>query len=257
MPSTTSDDARPASHPRLGIIDLLIWMAGVAVVLAMYRALTDWSEFEPEELDGVRRWHLLLGLAYGIAVGGLGMLAWRRFVRGLPFPSQPGHWLLVFLALGCALDGLSLQVVKLTQRAGWIVDGTGPRYYAQLSLIWLTVLAGSLATMIRWREVGRWRWLAAATAVLAVANAASHMVAGLVFYGGMPTFFPFAGGNWPFFAAMWTRSYGTALCLLLLWIIACVDRRDRDWLHWVGVATASSLGLIELAQVILALLHYG
>ena len=258
MQPATTDLKRPAAHPRLGIIDLLIWMAGVAVVLAMYRGLTDWSEFEPSELDDIRRRHLILGLAYGIAVGGLGMLAWRRFARGLPFPSQPGHWLLALLALGCALDGVTLQVVKLAQYVGWVVEGPDPRYFAQLSLMWLTVFVGSLIAMTRWRQLGHWRWLAVATALLGATNGLSHVVAGLFFYGGMRPAFPFSGGNWPYFLAMWSRGYGTALCLLLVWIIAYVDRRDRDWLHWVGVAAASILGLIEAGQVvILSLLYYG
>jgi hypothetical protein len=256
MQTMPSEIKRPGAQLRLGILDLLIWMAGVAVVLALYRAFTDWGEIDPEDLAVAKLRQLAMGLAYGIAVGSLGLLAWRRFVRGLPFPSQPGHWLLVLLALACALDGVTWQVVKLTQYAGWVREGPDPRYYAQLSLMWLSVFVGSLIAMMRWKKLGHWRWLAVATALLGAASGLSHLVAGLLFYGGMPPAFPFPGGNWPYFVAMWSRAYGTALCLALVWIIAYVDRRDRDWLHWVGVVTASVLGLIEFIQVVVSLYYY-
>jgi hypothetical protein len=63
--SAPDDRISPSPRSRLGIIHLLGWMAGVAVVLALYRALTDWSEVKSEELDGVRHRHLAFGLAYG------------------------------------------------------------------------------------------------------------------------------------------------------------------------------------------------
>jgi hypothetical protein len=231
-------------------------MAGVAVVLAVYRGFTDWSEFRPEELAGIRRMHLAFGLAYGVALGGFGLLVWRRITGGFPFPSQPGHWLLVLVALGFAVDGVTLQVVKLTQRAGWVPEGREPRYYLHLTLIWFSVLAGTLFAMLRWTKMGRWRWLAVAAALLALANGVSHLVAEFFFYSALRPAFPFSGGNWPYFVAMWSRASGAALCLPLLWLIAYADRRGRDWLHWAGVAAASMLGLVEFVQVLVALIRY-
>src|SRR5262245_4512151 len=104
MPASGSSFATSTTSPRLGIVHFLGWMVGVGIVLAIYRAATEWNEL-PEEVDLTQRLiQLGFGLAYGTAASGLGLFVWR-WTRGTASgPTQPGHWLLVFGGIGLVID---------------------------------------------------------------------------------------------------------------------------------------------------------
>ena len=132
----------PNTQPRLSIIHLMGWTLGCSVVLAGFRWLTIVVGEQAEVAWQFRVAQFGFSLTYGAALGGLGLLFWRRFYGGYPFPTQPGHWLLVFGGIGCLIDGgislpltlylrwaeLNQVVVELTvqyvQRAvGWGIAG--------------------------------------------------------------------------------------------------------------------------------------
>ena len=254
---TSPADVKLSPTSRIGIIHLLGWMAGVAIVLAFYANFTDWSEIDPEYYFGMRLAHLAFGLCYGTAIAGLGLVLWRRFVDGLAFPTQPGHWLLVLVAATFILVGLTDVTTRGMQWLGWIDRGWDRRAYAQQVQIWFVVFAGSIFAICLGRRLGRWRWLAAAVALLTLANALTSLAAQLVFYSNATTWLPLPSGNWPYFAVHCSRLYGTLLCLPFLLWAGYRDRHDRDWVHWVGICVAIVLGVIEVVQVTIALMYYG
>jgi hypothetical protein len=57
-----------------------------------------------------------MGAALGTILTGIGVMAYRRWRRGMPYPFLPGHWLLV-LGLAAALaDGVAIGVFRFLTR---------------------------------------------------------------------------------------------------------------------------------------------
>lgn len=85
----------PSPQPRLGIIHIMLWTAGSAMILAMYRAMVDFDDM-PEQARA--QWYVMqigYSIAYGAALAGAILFAYRRLTKGTPFPVLPGHWLLL------------------------------------------------------------------------------------------------------------------------------------------------------------------
>ena len=99
-PDSSSTPER--EQPRVGIRHLLVWTACVAVYFCLTRPAHD--AFQGPDAPFPLFW-LLHGVGAGTALGGLLLWAARRR-QGLPFPSQPGEWILI-------LHGL-VTVVRIT-----------------------------------------------------------------------------------------------------------------------------------------------
>jgi hypothetical protein len=214
---------RPPS--RLSIIHLFGWMTVVAVLLAIMEWLSK-AELHPQR-DGFAIFRDIFTCALsGIAVSSLVLMFARRW-KGVPFPVEPGEWILVVVGL--------TTLIHLAARAVWTAL---PRavYYENLWPIhisqWLMLLPRLWA--IRCVQPPRWKaffwiglFLGLALAIL------THT----------PQWFE---TYWKFqFAA-------SALMILTVSLLWRMDRRegiDRGWLHRVGLAFVylSALNMIIFA----------
>jgi hypothetical protein len=140
-------------------------------------------------------------VAYGIA--------WRR--HGIRFFHQPGHWLLVIIAVMSVLMSLAGLIYRVADSVWGITRSMSTDI--NWNLIWIfngTMLVGVIASIalhiyiaIKKCEESRWRWVFAVKAVAVI-----------------------------------IRVLGDLIVVLLLLRAARVDRRTqtpRDFLHWYGV----------------------
>lgn len=235
----------PKAQP-LAIVHLLGWTLGVGVVLAIYRIITDDSDYPPEFLWRVRLWQLGYGFFYGTAVSGMGLFLWR-WIRGGPGPSQPGHWLLVLGGIGLVIDLATGAVVfGFMAFSGWdkpLLRFEG--YLAQQIFAWS--LAALLGTIFIARMRGAkplWTVVVVLLLLAAIINASVATIS--LFY-----FFRSASGAWIWQAPILARLIATPI--LIATIVAAVvtdglSRERRDWLHYGGVVATLFLGAIELTM---------
>ena len=253
----SATDPFEATRPRqpLGIIHLLGWITGIAVVLALYRWALDsgWLDVSPAYQEELRWWQLGYGLVYGTAISTAGLLIYRRICGDRRFPSQPGHWLLLFGALAFAADVLafvlSKAIVALWKRQfewdpGW--------YYFQQALVWSFALLVASIVLSRLRAQWNWRLLAVLIAMLIATNCLTNS---LVVFSMWTQAMGLAilSGGWPYYLVHWAQIVAVGICLLAIPIVVGCDRHPRDWLHWVGIVATTALGLVEEANQILTL----
>lgn len=94
--SIDSHAAPPVEAPRetMGIVHLIALTVGVAVVM---RYGGDWSWLRGFRVDDPQSWYFAMFAVVGVCgVGSLLLAAWRRYERASSFPSQAGHWLLLW-----------------------------------------------------------------------------------------------------------------------------------------------------------------
>lgn len=241
--STTAETAKVVAQsgrlPPLRLHHFFVWTAVSAALLALssntYAAVQ------------VERWWMLIQLpdvlaaALAVTCCGLGLM-WRR--RGLPFPSQPGHGLLIWYALSFTLSLVHGVLWLAIYRPGgasnqWTTSPPPGMDFLEWGQI-LTALA-SVAFLVwcAWwvRPARRWQIVFVLNALAAghyyiarflpwdVLNSVGELqLIGPTLYAGM----------W-FILAHFPQSIpGIAL------IVAIVrDRRagiPRHWSHWAGVA---------------------
>ncbi len=132
----TSTDSEPSDaaiveQPRLGIIHLMLWTAGTAIVLTIDRIAQDLVPEESSPLDSIRPW---MSAAWAVVIGPA-IATWavliRRRLRGIRFPTQPGEWLLLVSGASYVFSQLCTTIGQLTQDA----DAT----QARLPLLWFAV----------------------------------------------------------------------------------------------------------------------
>ena len=252
MSMSLPDRPSSPSPPRLGIIHLLVWMAGVAVVLAIYRAAveTGWLEVTAEGRDEARWWLTAYGLVYGTAISGMGLLIYRRLRGDESFPACPGHWLLIFGGLAFAADAAAFVLAKGLMAAWSARIGWSPGfYYVQQWLAWGLALAVAMVVLVRLRTAWNWWLLTGLIMALIAVNFLAHTL--LMAQAVAQAFGSSAiSGVWSPSLTHWTRIFGTAVCLAGLPVVLAGDRGRRDWLHWVGVVALVALALVEDADQI-------
>jgi hypothetical protein len=243
------DDSPPApKNNHLTIIHLLGWMVGCGVVLTVHRI-----GVLPYQHGDVLVYQVLdLGtnIGYGTFLSGLMLFALRWATHQGSLPSQPGHWIIVLGGLGYLIGVLPVTVPP-------ILDPQHVFWRPAISL-WLTLAIG-LIFVLRLRGAS-WPWRV--TAGLVVITIAVNAVA-------------CTGGSiseylWSTYPRGWTRRSGwwvalllhlpdpdrTALaaplvCLPAIWAAEIADHRRgiaRDWLHNVGIAAVSLVGLIDFGR---------
>ncbi len=112
MSEAAESDSAPAELPRLRIIHLLGLTTVFSVVMSTYLVFMRLLRFSqpnmemPEISGGISILMIVqfLSISVCIAVVAFGF-AWQR--RGITFPSQPGHWVAVFLTLTWFFDWVS------------------------------------------------------------------------------------------------------------------------------------------------------
>lgn len=218
-----TDPARPPDssaapepdQPRLGIRHLFVWTACVAVYFSLTRPVYD--AFQGPDGDFPLLW-LLQGVGAGSALGGLLLWAARR-PRGLPFPSQPGEWILILHGVVTAVRTTGyLPFVLFDSQA---IAGTC--YAAAWHLAYTITIALYLiaATRVKTR---RWR-------VGLIALAAINLV------------------RWSPFDAL--------LSIAVLLTVVFLDVRHDihwRWTHWLGVAIELWISTTTLIYAVLQVL---
>ena len=255
----TFKPAELEGQTRLGIVHLLGWMAGCAVVLAIYRGTTDWAKIDPDYRATLRLWQLAFGLLYGTALSGLGLLAWRRLRGQTTFPSMAGHWLLVFGGIGYLHDALTTWIAERILAASSLsADGLSP-YYLQQSLGWGgAALAGLICCFAKGISI-RWRVFVLFVTLVFATNAATHILGATTQLAPYFLRRPLFSGSWPYYLAALSRAVGESACVgflpLLVWFDARAGLR-RDWLHWTGVVVVTGLAIVDVTQNVLVLGQY-
>ena len=103
------DENSAGVAPRLRIAHLLGWTVASAVGFAAYRGITP-------RLGLGASWAVLgvydsvMGLALGTILSGVGIMGYRRWRGGMPYPSLPGHWLLLLGLVAAVANGVAIAV---------------------------------------------------------------------------------------------------------------------------------------------------
>jgi len=218
----------PDPGERISILYLMVWTAGSAVILTFYRLSMSQREglpastANPDWLQAA--YALLMSPLQGAGVAALGLMMWRRFRGGRPFPRQPGHWLLVITGLMALLNWpVYLVMYGLFQngRSAYMAF-----YRVPLMLIFYGLIAYAMTKMPgepRWRKMFL-IWIFAN--VVTLLNLCCFGSVGYSSYSGY----------------LWGRTpdlcIGVAVSLAFM-ITGILDKAagaKRDQLHWAGVA---------------------
>jgi hypothetical protein len=212
-----------AGGTRLGIAHLLVWTACTALYLGLTRSL-HLVPAVPGSGAAIALWSLQ-GIGAGAALGGLLLLMARMF-RGVPFAVHPGEMLLGVTAVSVVLATVTCAVL-LT--AIVYVEGEPPAglWFVGFSLAQLACVSLYLGAALR-VHVPRWRFY-----FLLTAGAIGLRGVGLL-------------GETHSGILLWLLP---ELALpVLLSVIAAADLIHRchyPWTHWLGIATALWLGVLQ------------
>lgn len=210
--------ALQSAPPRISVVHLLLWVAWSGVFMAAVRKL---SGVEPGG------WGLILAAAGAIGYGAAwtGLCVWlARVLRGAAWPVEPGHWLLVALAVRLGLDmAIRLWLSQTFRSAETVLDAvtvcclTLPLLSRSLSFAWQVCFA-LLLLFYAWPLVASVvdRWF----------------------------FMP----GWIWNAIAWAAPRQAILVAALVGVFAAIDLpewRQRSWLHWSGLAVCAWLALVS------------
>lgn len=251
----------PGGGLRVSLRDLMVWTVGCALGFAAYRWIMPPWPMPPRTRGLSWAYNLLMGGALGTLVAGATTLAYRRSRGDRSYPSQPGHWLLLFGIAAALADGVAI-VVDRGLVAAWYSSDT---YRASYWLLYRLALNGpdlpgmihqcvgwGLGTVIAlaflWglRRRLNWAWLAVFLAFF--------LSAGVLSAGAIETTFSAYGTAAWFGPHAWYRQaihlYAGFLLLGAASIVLAIVR-DRlagtpaDGLHWAGVLAWLTIALTQ------------
>ncbi|WP_254512745.1 hypothetical protein [Anatilimnocola floriformis] len=201
---------------RLSIGLLLLWTAVTAALLGYDRATSQPSNGELGSFPLLMAFVVSPLVAVGLSAWVL--MLWRWYTEGPPFPSQPGHWLL--LAFGFT------SVATLLMRMMTFISLTGlpgSSFYVGVNFVALAFamilnIAASIATRDRWRIL---------FAIGVAANALAIFMMLLLRL------------DFQFLVAVnllrQLLGWGYGLALLVLAVADLRQGVRRDNVHWIGV----------------------
>jgi hypothetical protein len=233
------DESTEGRTPPLRIHHILIATTATAVFLSITRTL------ERHDVFGFTSFiRSNLGVLYAVctslALTGIGLgFYWRT--KGVRFFNQPGHWLLVKQSLGGWILLVAAYSVATTSLGIGLHPGNVVGVFS-----FGTALAGTgICFFAAWRiaDSAWWRALFAIEGLIGI---------GIFIWPHLLWFSPIVFGI--------TQLGMRVLLLALLFAVAITDRksrRERDWLHWLGVfiyitiyvaAIAADIGLLGLPK---------
>jgi hypothetical protein len=239
---TPPDFAYPAQPP-MGVGHLMLWMAGSGVLLMLYRGV---FEFPDSSLSPtwVRPYQFVIAtissFVGGISIASLILAAYRPVTRGVSFPCQPGHWLMVAQGFVTVIHFLGLVLIKAISDTSEL----------SVTFNFLSSIAAHgicsvlfILICIRLRDALHWK-------LFFVVAAGAQALLTMAFLGMWSTRFLNARfTSLEFQLSSSVLTLVPILLLILTVIIAAIDiryRRQRDWLHWVGVAVQAASLLISV-----------
>jgi hypothetical protein len=239
----------PFSHPpddplrisRVSIADLLLITLGTAIVIWF------WLPLEGKLNRSETAVTIAFAPLYGSAIAAVLIALFRAHRILPPFPTQPGHWLLL-------LVGVTFVAVGLLAKATDLESSNAPR--GEIWKFWQVVCilavgflflfsAGMLFTVAFGvvEESARWRWFFQLTAALIVT----------LFFGGCcvdPL------GSPPMLFLLAIPLVGLFILILVAAVAAIVEDRlhrlPRDFWHWLGLAAFFGIPLHFVVLVIVA-----
>jgi len=234
------------SAPRLRIAHILLWMACVAVDLAVLR-------LAPGGVDSmgarVQAMTVASSLAPSLGLAALVILPfWRR--AGYRFPTPGGEWLLII----CGLYGVYGALSVLTYRA--IVGSEQPANLHSATITRIieahAVIMGGIMTIaaaLAWMAFARLKWRTAWRClffVLASLMTLYALSAGLELIK-QRHFFDFG----PPRVIMRAVQYCVPVALVIAILRDLFTRRRLPWTHWLGAAAfAAHIGIIVVEALL-------
>ena len=160
----TAGEAAEAELPRLRIHHFFILTTVFAVVISAHLGIWNLlrayqpSQTFPELTTGISLLFLVQAFSQSacIAIALLG-LTWRR--QGIPFPSQPGHWMALYLTIVAAYEiALTLSFIfQLAQAFGW--EST---HWVTMPMGWIfrciTIVFWATAFLYEPSRIWTWGW---------------------------------------------------------------------------------------------------
>jgi hypothetical protein len=248
--------ADAAATSPLGIRHLLLWVAGCAVTLGVYRLTSEGQELAPGDQAFAAAWQMANSMAYGAALAGLAIIGWRRLRGDRRLPCLPGHWLLVLGAVTAALDaGFTLGFLVLAEAKGVSFYVYWWHYGAAGYGCGAVVVA---AALIGIRQPWRWRGPLVALFLVFATQCCLHLA---ILYAGQSSWVGSAydsvtrwlGTPWGDRAKEHLMAAGAAagvITLLIAWLCDRIARRRGDWIHYTGVAVWVVMGCTHLAAYV-------
>jgi len=218
----------------------MLWTAGSAVILAMYRAGADMSG-----MPGPSAWFwyvtvMVHSITYGAAVSAVVLFVYWRLTSGPTFPVQPGHWLLLITgALGIAnfVAYTSLSLVS-DWSSSLPVD-----LMTVAHLVFPRIAGGVLCVVVAVRLIDAryWRLYFWSRAIVELLQATTYIhIFGLIEFPDV-------------LSLVHQIAFALGSIVVFIWLIVAIlldwrRRNQRDWLHWTGIAVAFSEPILYLIQ---------
>jgi hypothetical protein len=257
--------------PRLRIAHLLWWTAASALGFAAYHGITS-RRFLREGANFFLVYDSVMGVVLGTILTGVGIMAYRRWRGGMPYPFLPGHWLLMLALAGALANGVAIGAFDFLIRlydphSKRAPDTDYPVLFIQFNISrepyligvyhqaigWGIGAAAALALSWHLRRRLSWRWLSVFLAFgLAAATLSAGHVHSLIRAQYSSTLRPI--DFWCLRSAHVYAMFvllGTSVVLVALaWDVR--SRARVDGLHWAGVATWLVIAGIQYATYRLA-----
>ncbi|MEN6452518.1 MAG: hypothetical protein ABFC96_18670 [Thermoguttaceae bacterium] len=235
--------------PQFGIIHLLGWMTVTAVVLKTELAISvDQSSNGSAVLAvATKVWMILTAIVSScefVAASVLVRAKWRARQR----PLQPGHWLVLLGAIGSVL-GISLFVMlRLVFGERWQGTRAAIGIWMAAGIVISALFAlGYLLAAVSLRDRQFWKIALAVVGVISI----SQTLCRLVWFLPAQTLFQYGWQIAIFRLANYLPSC-TVLALIAAVIVDLPHRRQRDWVHWVGLLTLIAGATVTVAGTLLS-----
>jgi hypothetical protein len=239
----------PESRSRLAILHLLVWTALVAVAMGIDTFAT--HLYSPADPAAAREWlqrtvapdqmvaRSVRAMLTGAGLGGLLMYFARRR-RGIPFPLEPGEWLLVVLGVDGFAQLCSVGARPLVSRSSNYLGV----HLALLIVEALVSVVGYLLPVWFGKLHGPWRRFFRAAVILAgiwlmimIAFALTQLGFAYWVVGGL---------RWIYLPIL-------ILCTVFFGIAAVREIRkpaQRGWVHWAGIITYVSTFAFQIGWML-------
>jgi hypothetical protein len=233
--------------PQLGIIHLLAWMTVTAVLLKLSLAINSFHHSALSETVFSKVMNSASAAVYAAGIVGFAVLvrAWRRGSMGR---LQPGHWMILILAIVIIVWFVDFAIVSLLKQTE-LLPLLQPSTLYQVIMCMLSVLLVSSALWFwaarRTADGRRWKALFGLYCASSAIEWFEYLSVAL---GPLSYFrdFTYLVGQFNSCALLVALLVATLTTVLL----DCARGPRRDGLHWLGVAVSLCALLIRIAPQI-------